>query len=160
MVHRISQTTVALGIFLFLPTILWPADNPFVGTWKLNADKSRVSSGQVPTGRTTKIDAEGKDLVLTLEGGGIATAQKQRLVFDGQEHPAESTPLTKLTGATHILYKQLGSGEIEGLYKKDGKVVATQKRTISQQGHVLTSIMDGLSADGKKFHEVFVYDKQ
>ena len=78
MVRRISQHTSALIIFLVLPALVWPAENPFVGTWKLNADKSRASSGQMPTGRTTKIDSEGKDLVLTLEGGGITMATKQR----------------------------------------------------------------------------------
>jgi hypothetical protein len=158
--RRISRYTFVVCIFLCLSTAVLSADNPFAGTWKLNADRSRVSSGRVPTGRTTRIESEGKDLVLTLEGGGITTAQTQRLVFDGQEHPIESTRLVKLTGATSAVYKQLSGGEIETRYKKDGKVVATQKRTISENGRVLTSTMDGLSADSERFHEVFVYEKQ
>lgn len=160
MVYRLRQHTFLSVVFLFLGAAVWSADNSFVGTWKLNVDKSQVSSGKPPAGRTTRIEAEGKDLVLTLEGGGIRTAQTQRLVFDGREHPTDSTPLVKLTGATSVAYTHTSSDEIEARYKKDGKVIATQKRKISENGRVLTSTMEGSSADGKKFHEVFVYEKQ
>src|SRR5947209_16608050 len=93
-------------------TILWcgillrprPADDPFLGAWKLNVQKSQASSGQVPAGRTMKIESDAKDLVLTLEGGGIATPQKQRLTFNDQEQSVASTPLAKRTGATAVVY--------------------------------------------------------
>jgi len=107
-----------------------------------------------------KIESDAKDLVLTLEGGGIATPQKQRLTFNDQEQSVASTPLAKRTGATAVVYSKVSSREIDAAYKKNGQVIATQKRIVSTDGRSLTSTMDGVGLNGKNFHEVFVYDKQ
>ena len=49
-----------LSITLFLiTTSLFGADNPFLGTWKLNTAKSKSSPGPVAQSMTVKFDADG-----------------------------------------------------------------------------------------------------
>jgi hypothetical protein len=148
-----SATLLALGM-----TLLFGADAPLAGTWKLNLEKSEVSSGQV-AGRATKIESEGNDLIVTLTGGGLNEDLKQKIVFDDREHPATPSPILRRTGATTFTASRIPQGFVM-VYKKDGKIVATQRRTVSGDGRLLTAIVEGVAEDGTKFREVFVYDKQ
>ena len=49
---------------------------------------------------------------------------------------------------------------IDATGKKDGKVVYTDKRTVSKDGKTYTISRTGTSPDGKKYHSTIVFDKQ
>jgi hypothetical protein len=76
------------------------------------------------------------------------------VLYDGQEHKLESTN----TGFTHI------TGTVEGNtlkteFKRDGKVVAVRRNSLSSDGRTMTVVADATLPDGTKTHSVEVYEK-
>jgi hypothetical protein len=65
------RRVLACSLFLGLAGLLLGADDPFVGTWKLNLEKSKFSPSQ--PGRATKeeiltIEMTGDDGTVTMKG--------------------------------------------------------------------------------------------
>ena len=59
--------TVAVASLL-LSGRLAAQDNPFLGTWKMNAAKSKYSSGPAPQSQITTIAAQGNGIEVSTEG--------------------------------------------------------------------------------------------
>src|SRR3954462_5143379 len=57
-------TTAALALSVFL----WAAASPFVGSWKLNPEKSQFGSRQPIQQATYRMQAEGNGLKITYDG--------------------------------------------------------------------------------------------
>jgi len=56
--------------------------------------------------------------------------------------------------------KRVNEHTIDVTAKKAGKVVYTDKRTVSKDGKTYTISRTGTSPDGKKYHATIVFDKQ
>ena len=70
---------------------------------------------------------------------------------------------SKVTGSAAIdelSLKRVNDHTIDATGKKDGKVVYTDKRTVSKDGKTYTISRIGTSPDGKKNHSTIVFDKQ
>ncbi len=153
---------------LALATMMWsvhawaadPKTDLFVGTWKMNEQKSVVSSGQVPKNRTITYAPMATGLLVTMQGDGINGSDKVNPIPDGKERPAESSQLVRNTGADVAAVKPLNSHTFLTTIKKDGKIVGTLRREVSKDGRTLTTTGDGVTLKGEKMHNVFVYDKQ
>ena len=61
------------------------AKDPFIGTWKLNAAKSKFNPGPGPKSQTVTIGADGKVTVESVQTGGTETWSYTYV--DGQEAP-------------------------------------------------------------------------
>lgn len=112
------------------------ADDPFVGTWKMNADKSQL------TGMREEI----KDL-----GGNkyefIFGDDKETIVADGADHP------TKYGGTWAI--KQEAPDKWTEVRKMKGKVTSTATWTYTDGGNTVTIETKGTRPDGTSYTESF-----
>ena len=61
------NATIPVAVFL-ISTALFAADNPFLGTWKLNRAKSKASPGPIEQSMTVKFEADGAKVRRTVTG--------------------------------------------------------------------------------------------
>jgi hypothetical protein len=77
--RRFKMRALHLAVAVcIISTALYSADNPFVGTWKLNKVKSKYSPGPAPKELTVKFDMEGEKVrrkAFGIDGEGKPIAQ-------------------------------------------------------------------------------------
>jgi hypothetical protein len=134
-IHRMSWFVTALAALACVNASA--ADDPFVGTWKLNLDKSQVD-GYV---------REIKDL-----GGKQYEWFGASVVIDGKEHPFTF-------GGTYV-GTQESPNEWVATRKHDGKVTSVTTWTLSDGGQQLRVDNKGTRADGTPFTKKFVYTRE
>jgi hypothetical protein len=112
------------------------ADDPFVGTWKMNKDKSQM------TGQREEIRNLGGNKYEFKFGDVMQT-----IVADGADHPNEF-------GGTWAI-KQDGPDKWTETDKHEGKVTSTSAWTLSDGGNTFTSETKGTRPDGTTYTESF-----
>jgi hypothetical protein len=159
MKHVLKLVTIA--VLAVVGTVAAQAqDNPLVGTWKLNIEKSKYDPGPKPTSLTRTVEAQGDGVKYTFAGtggDGKPISYGFSVTFDGKDNPITGTIPS---GADSISAKRINSNHYEATQKKGGKVVGTSKVSVSKDGKVTTVDASGTNASGVKFHDVQVYDKQ
>jgi hypothetical protein len=143
-----------LGFF----SLAWATD-PFVGTWKLNATKSKASDPSLMhKSETMKIVAQENGGIYTFDGvdaEGKAFHGVWSGKYDGKDYPFTGNPDTDMTAA-----KKISLTTLEFLYRKNGKEVANWRLTISKDGKTMTATGKGKDAKGQDFTKDLVFDKQ
>ena len=159
-------TKLLIGILIAAPLTL-AAENNFVGTWKLNLEKSKFNPGPPPRSETISIESTEGGTKFTSTGEGPDGAPMNTSFtakFDGKDYPV--TDATTGTPAGHharsgfdsIAIRQVDANTQTFTTKKDGKVVSRGQAKVS--GNILTIISKGTNAEGKPFNETEVYDKR
>jgi hypothetical protein len=151
----------AIALFaVVLSAPLQAQSNPLVGTWKLNAAKSKFDPGPAPKSLTRKVEAEGHGVKYTFEGVGAdgkPLSYGFSVKFDGKDNPIMgSMP----SGADTISAKRIDANTYEATLKKGGKEIGKAKVTVSKDGKITTVDSKGTTAAGAKTHDVQVYDKE
>ena len=135
-------------------------NNPAVGTWKLNVEKSKYNPGPAPKSLTRTLEAQGENVKYSFEGvsaEGTAVAYSFTVAFDGKESPITgSMP----GGADAISIKRTDANTFDATLTKAGKVIGTAKSEISKDGKVTTVTSQGTNGDGQATTSSVVYDKQ
>ena len=157
------KRTIALGIFvtilLFAATTL-RAQDPLVGTWKLNVAKSKYIPGPGPKSLTRTVTPEGDKMKYSNEGvaaDGSAIAYGTTVTLDGKDYPVTGSGVPG--GADTIAITKLSPTSYDATFKKSGEPILTSKVRISKDGKVTTSHLQ--SAPGKgSVNNTAVYDKQ
>src|SRR5450755_1682000 len=137
---------------------LFAAENPFAGTWKLNAAKSKLAGSGIGPSGGVRVESDGNSFKASVD----TTDEKGQPVKFDYEATLDGKP-SKVTGSATIdelSLKRVNDHTIDGTGKKDGKVVYTDKRTVSKDGKTYTMSRTGTSPDGKKNHSTIVFDKQ
>lgn len=158
-----SAIKAAIGILfatlVSIPAASWAQEkDPGIGTWKMNAAKSKFNPGPPPKSVTTKFEADGKGIKNTtdmLNAAGQSTTSVYTAQFDGKDYPMQGSPV-----ADTVSLKKIGSAKVERVDKKGGKVAQTIVRTISADGKTMTVTQDGTSAKGEKFSNVYLFERQ
>ena len=134
--------------------------NPLVGTWILNASKSKFDPGPAPTSLTRTVEVQGDGVKYTFDGvaaDGKPISYGFAVQFDGKDNPISgSIP----SGADTISAKRTDSNHFMATLKKGDKVIGTSKVTVSKDGKVTTVDSNGTTATGAKAHDVQVFDKK
>ncbi len=151
--------TIALTLMLCLLGLsaAFAAENPNMGTWKLNEAKSKIPAG-VGKNTTVVYSPAGDDIKVTtdgVDGSGKPTHTEWTGKLDGKSYP--------VTGSTSVDARTVmakGNRTLEIANLKDGKTVSTAKVELAKDGKSRTLDTDGMTADGKKAHAKYVYDKQ
>ena len=133
------------------------AQNPNIGTWKLNEAKSKIPAGAsknttevyAPAGDITKVTTDGVD------GSGQAIHSEWTGNFDGKPYP-----VTGMASVDSRAYTAKGDRTLEIANMKDGKTVFTGKIELAKDGKSRTVDIEGTLPDGKKYKAKYVYDKQ
>jgi hypothetical protein len=135
-------------------------DNPYLGTWKLNAAKSKSEGVPVPKSMTRTVTADGDKVKYSYEGvmaDGTAVAYSFTVAYDGKDYPVTGNGMPG--GADSISIKREGTHMATAVLKKGGKEVGTSTSEVSKDGKVTTLKLKGM-VDGKPVTGVTVYDKQ
>jgi hypothetical protein len=135
-------------------------DNPYLGTWKLNAAKSKAEGMPVPKSMTRTVTADGDKVKYSYEGvmaDGTAVAYSFTVAYDGKDYPVTGNGMPG--GADSISIKREGTHKATAVLKKSGKELGTSTSEVSKDGKVTTLKLKG-TADGKPVTGVTVYDKQ
>jgi hypothetical protein len=133
------------------------ASDANMGTWKLNEAKSKIAAGAVKN-TTVVYEAAGDTVKVTVDGvdsDGKPTHNEWTGNFDGKDYPVTGDP----TSDTRA-YKKVNDRTLELTVKKDGKVTASGKITVSADGKSRTVSTSGTDSKGKKVKNTSVYDKQ
>ena len=151
------QTVAVACLF---STALVAADNPFIGTWKLNPAKSKFATGTELKEMTVTFEAVGNEMKRTVSGidpDGQQINQNSTIAWDGKAHKIEAP------GAPPIMVavKKVGDHTLDVTVKQpDGKLLDTVKAVVSKDGKSLTVTEKGEDPKGRKLDNTEVFEKQ
>lgn len=154
---KLRTGVLLLTALLASVAVAYAADDPQLGTWKLNEAKSKISAG-TPKNTTVVYAADGDNVKVTVDGVGTdgkPTHNEWTGKFDGKDYP--------VTGDSSVdtrSYKKVNDKTLELSNKKGGKVTATGTVTVSADGKIRTLKLHGTDATGKKYESTLHYDKQ
>jgi len=161
-----ARTIVLTLALCFIGAAVCFAQNPFMGTWKLNEAKSTFAPGMAKNNtvgyETNTLNAaartEGLDVKVTIDGtdgAGNPTHNEWTGKFDGKDYPVKGDPSSDFRS-----YKRVGIEELDFTVKNGTKVTTTGRIVVSDDGKSRTVTASGTDAQGKKFTSTAVYDKQ
>ena len=136
-------------------------ENPTVGTWKLNLEKSKFPSGMAPKSLTRTVSADGDKVKYSFEGeahDGTALNYSFTVKYDGKDNEVAGSGIPY--GADHIAIKRISSHKFSATLKKDDKIVGNSSSTVSKDGKTTTLISKGKDTSGQEVSSTSVYDRQ
>lgn len=134
------------------------AANPALGTWKLNIAKSTFSPGPAPKSQTRKYTESSRGITLTIKttaADGKETVTTLTFEEDGKTYPVSGNPDFDM-----VAVARAGPLGVHSTQMKGGAVVSSGNRIVSKDGKTLTFKQKGTHADGTKYDDVSVYDRQ
>ena len=151
---RIMIATVAMAAVAFC------ADNT-LGTWKLNAAKTKTAAGQSPLKSLTAVRAAAGDAIkMSVQGDredGSKIDVSYTAKYDGKPVTMSGSGLPYDT----VAFKQVDADTVtDTRSKKGGKYKGTSKFAVSKDGKSATLSTKGTGADGKPFEGMTAYDRQ
>ena len=170
---------VLTAAILFLGPLLAqvPAtQNPVIGVWKQNREKSTYDPGPPPPQgfyavRQYAAGNDGSIVAITmnvdpqgLPSLGAVTAAR----YDEKEYPQHTlttlaTSLSAHIGPTitrTISYKEINLYTVEIIQRQDGEIVARSIRTISRDGNTMTERTESKNPLGQPLVNVLYFDRQ
>jgi len=127
-------------LIIFVLTGAWAADNRFIGDWKLDPSKSKLTDRM-------KIAAVGENKYAFDFEGDVET-----IVIDGTDQPG--------IGGTTLSVTAEGPDAWKVVRKRDGKVVITGNWKLSPDGNTLTDDFTGVGPDGSASNVNYKYQRK
>jgi hypothetical protein len=132
------------------------AADPLVGTWKLNAAKSKGSA--VKSG-TTKVEKAGDGFKMTVDlarEDGTANKWSFSAKYDGKDNPVTgNSPYGDV-----VAVERVDAHTFHITNKMGGKVTSNQTIVIAADGKTRTTTTKGTDAKGQPVDSVSLYEKQ
>src|ERR1700722_12704611 len=135
--------------------------NPFVGTWKMDPEKSKASPNPGPKEETRVVEMQGDSVKVSYEGtaaDGSRIAYGYTAKYDGKDYPL--TGVGAPDGADTLALKRIDTNTYEVTAKRSGIVVMTARVVASHAGKVTTITTKGTNVSGKPDTSVRVFYKQ
>jgi hypothetical protein len=152
-----TRSIVAMFVLCLLAATVSFAQNPNIGTWKLNEAKSKIPAG-VGKNTTVVYSTEGSDIKVTTDGvdaAGQPSHAEWTGKFDGKPYPVTGDP-----NVTYRAVKPKGNHTLLLANMKGDKTVSNGKVELAKDGKSRTLEITYFGAGGKKTHAKYVYDKQ
>ena len=152
-----AKTIVLTLALYFVAAAVCFASDLQMGTWKLNEAKSKFAPGAAKN-NTVVYEAAGDNVKVTVDGtdrAGNPAHNEWTGKFDGKDYPVTGDPDSDARS-----YKKVGVRTLQLTVKKGGKVTISGRINVSADGKTRTVTTSGTDAQGKKFKNVAVYDKQ
>jgi hypothetical protein len=153
-----KRTVILLTLaVLFVGVTVCLADNPHMGTWKLNEAKSKFSPGATKN-NTVVYEAAGDSVKVTVDGvdgDGNPSHNEWTGKFDGKFYPVTGDPTSDMRS-----YRKINNHTMALTGKKGGKITLTGRIVVTANGRTRTVTTTGTDSKGKKFSNRAVYDKQ
>ena len=129
------------------------ADDPFIGTWKLNVAKSKFDPGPPTKSTTVAIAADGKVTV------SEESAKGEKLEWSYTMSPGAASKITGLPDPNATVTETRKGNVIDHAWKI-GTGAMKGRGTLSKDGKTMTYNIQGTDPDGKKFKNAEIYDRQ
>ena len=133
------------------------AADPIVGTWTLNVEKSKFTSGPAPKAATR----------VYTESAGVYTLNQKSTGADGKEVPftvqyreGQDATVTGANGIDTIHATKVSANTWDFSLRSGGKEVGHVHRTVSAGGKVLTVLNTGRQPSGATGNDSLVFDKK
>jgi hypothetical protein len=136
MLNRISQWLLVSGL---VTGTLWPANGAFVGDWKLNPSRSKLTD-------VMKVESLGANKYTFNFGAGPET-----IVVDGTDQPGHY-------GTTLSVAIEGGTWKV--IRKRDGRMQISAIWSLSEDGRTLTDHFTGFNANGSTYNLNYVYKRK
>jgi hypothetical protein len=152
----ISATLISV-LVLALAVIIIAADDPFVGTWKLDVAKSKLP-GPPPKSDILKITADAntyKWAFETVDQEGKTANAVWSGTYDGKPHPYKGN-----ADSDSIISKRTDANTLDVSFMKGGKAVGTGQSIVSKDGKTLTLISKVKNTQGQEAATSSVYNRQ
>lgn len=134
------------------------AQDPSSGKWKMDPGKSKYDPGPAPKSTETTIAADENSYKVdshTVSADGTEMHISFEAKADGKDYPLSGVP-----NADMISVKRVDAKTIETTWKKEGKTVMKTRGVLSTDGKTRTVTFDGSDPQGRKVHNVVVYEKE
>jgi hypothetical protein len=142
MPKRALQLLVAASL---VPGVLWAANDPFSGKWKLDPSKSKFTD-------QVKVEDVGPNrYAITFVEPGLAGNVTDTVVADGTEQPA-------IFGTTLSVTAE-GADTWKVVRKKSGRMLLSAVWKLSEDGNTLSDAFTGYQADGSTSRTDFLYKR-
>ncbi len=155
----VISATLITALVASLAVIAISADNPFVGTWKLNVAKSKFNPpSSAYKSMVVKIEAQANGLKFAfnpVDAEGKVSHVEDAPKFDGKDYPVTGDPNTDT-----VSMKRIGDNGFEVVYKKGGKETNRTSVIISKDGKSSTATAKVKDAKGQELTSTSIYEKQ
>ena len=155
-----SRRIIPLLLTMLVASIsLRAAEDPRIGTWKINLEKSRFNPGSPPKSMTVRFEPYGnngvKVTIDTVEANGEVTKHQYVANYDGKDYPVSGDP-----GRDTVALKRIDLYTLEYTNKRAGKVINSYREVTAKDGKSRTITQKGTSSRGVEVDNVLVYDRQ
>ena len=148
---------LTLALCFFVRAACFAADDPNMGTWKLNETKSKTAPGMEKL-TTVVYEAVGDQVKVTIDGAdanGKPIHNEWTGKFDGKDYPVTGDSTSDMRS-----YKKIDAQTLKFTVKKGDKTTATGRIVVAADGKSRTVTAKGTDEHGKQFKNVAAYDKQ
>ncbi|HUS10849.1 MAG TPA: hypothetical protein VMZ30_10315 [Pyrinomonadaceae bacterium] len=142
---------------LFASATVCLAQDPNMGTWKLNEAKSKYAPGATKN-HTVIYEAVGDSVKVIVDGvdaAGTAIHHEWTGKFDNKFYPVTGDSTSDMRS-----YRKINKHTLALTGKKDGKVTVTGRVAVTANGRTRTVTTTVTNSEGKKVTNRAVYDKQ
>jgi hypothetical protein len=155
---RTRFTLILLSLFV-VSVGFAAADDPMLGSWKLNVANSKFGSGPAIKEETNQVEPfGGNGIKLTAQitrADGTKVTESYAGTFDGKEFSVGGDP-----NVDTAYLKRIDANTMERINKKAGKPTTTMKYVVSKDGKTKTVTITGTTANGNPVNTVLVFEKQ
>ena len=135
--------------------------DPFVGVWRLSAEKSKYESGGAPTGFTRTYEDRGDGTIfMTTDVVNAQGTTRSYLVYkrDGKPYPEAALGVESIRLVT---VKAVDRYTEELAFMVGGKPVEnTITVSVSTDGRTMTQVLSGKTGQGRTFTNTLIFDKR
>ena len=153
---KIRTIIFALAV-LSIPLALLAADDPMMGTWKLNVPKSQLGN-PVPRSIIRKhipIPGGVKVVQDRVDAEGKASTGEFTVKFDGKDYSISGDPFVD-----RLSLKRVGRYRVDGIGRKGDKIATTFRWQVSKDGKTLTYTTKRLYPPERVGTIIQILDKQ
>jgi len=148
----VISATLIFVLVLALAVIAMAADNPFVGTWKMNPAKSKFSNPAFKSYTITLTDTTGAEAIVDADGKAMQRSWTGKC--DGKDFPM-TAPDVDTQSCT-----QPNANTVDYVCKKNGKVVWSGRTVVSKNGKTQINKGGGKDEKGKAFTYTIFLEKK
>ncbi len=131
--------------------------DPAIGNWQINLAKSKYARGTAPANLRVTIEAAGQGVKVTattVRQNGQKIEVHYTAYLDGKDYPVTGSPDYDTVSLTRK------GNMVEGTRKKDGQIVQTYQRFVSDDRKTMTVATTGKDAAGNTLNSVAVFDRR
>ena len=153
-----ARFVLALLALFAVSVGLKAAEDPMLGSWKLNVAKSKFGSGPAIKVETNQVESfGGNGIKLTAQitrADGTNVTESYAGTFDGKPFSVAGD-----ANVDTAYLMRIDAHTMERINKKAGKPTTTMKYVVSKDGKTKTVTITGTTAKGEPVHTVLVFEK-